>query len=371
MSDIESYEPRGTEIVSADGIWLEAHFEERMPRPGEALAVELPDGETLYAVVREHTGGGRLRAMLLGPSNRIEPGSPVRRTERPAGLSEPDSGPLELGAESLLPESDEGSWFPITWRDPDFDELRGEYPAVDIGVEGIDAVAPIAAGGVNLLVDLSDGRLDFAGLAARVADAEPGEETIWIGARRDAAPDWADEVVVPPGGSASRVVALRVATALAAHRRDAGRNSLVVGRLPAVSRTVASEDEVATEPGYGQLVDLLGSGLVSTQSAAITTLLHLPVSRQQQGVAPIVETLELGDVETQILVDDMGRFAPDRSTTSADLSREQRQRRRRGLRTVRLAQEAEERARLLGERELTEEQRAALEALQDLRADLG
>lgn len=371
MENIENYDPTGNEVLGTDRFWVELHFEVELPRVGEAVVIESGDGESVHASVRQHLGGHRVKALLLGPVGWLSEGMSAARCERPAGIELPEDGGLELTPNALIPRPDDDTdWFPLDWREPEFGEIAPTRPALETGYEGIDTIAPLTAGGINLLIDAGKANDALASLAERCRRELDAPSTIRLGSTADDGTSAGIEIETPrfQGG---RAIALRVATALAAHRRQNRRDTLLVASLPEVTRTVGSQEDTATAPGYGEIVDLLGSGLVSTNAGRITALLHLRIPESRAGIASIVETLDLGDVEAQIFVDEDGRFDPFRSTSDANLSEEQRRRQSEALSAFRRAEAAREKRRLFGDVELDNTDHNALQTVNSLRDELG
>ena len=371
MESIEDYQPRGTEVVATDDGHLEIFFDQPLPEPGDAVALDSPDGETLYAVVRRHLGSNRLRATMPQVPDWIAPGTPVSTPDVRAGLRL-DGGRLRLTPSALVPETDDENWFPIDWRDPDFAEVTADLAPLETGWNGLDTVAPLVAGGLNLVIDRSGSDEPFARIAERMADALASSDAVCVvSAPGSDAPDWADVTVEAPSSPYGGVFALRAAVALAADRRDRGRDVLVIGELPPVGRTVTSESEMNTTPGYGELIDRIGAGLTSTDDGRLTGLLRLPIPSTRSDIAPIIETLDLGDVEAQAFIDTDGRLDPDRSATDAPLEGDWRKRRNDALATLRRADKARDKARIFGETELSNDEKDAIERANALRDALG
>ncbi len=372
IDEIEDYEPRSTTVVAVDEGRLEIFADGGVPDDGEAVLLEADDGRQVHAVVRRHLGGRRIATFAPALPAWVEEGTPASPTGRPGGFRLRD-GRLVVAAENLEPEpdSDDPDWIPVDWTSPEFTALAANLPPIETGWESVDTLAPLTRGGLNLAIDRTDRPHSFRHLVERVHRDLEQAETIWLlDSPSDEAPDWAEIVVEPAAGPRSGMFALRTTVALAADRRDRGRETLVVASLPGVGRTVASEDDISTTPGYGELVDRIGSGLASTDQTHITTLLRLPIPTHQADLAPVVETLDLGDVETQLFIDEDARFSPRRSASDATLDDAHRERRAGARKTLRRADEARERAELLGERELTDEQRRALEREDELRESL-
>ncbi|MFB6373038.1 MAG: hypothetical protein ABEN55_07970 [Bradymonadaceae bacterium] len=367
MDDIEDYQPRETEVVATDRGRLEIFFDEPLPDRGNVVALDSPDGETVYAVVRRHLGGNRVRAAMPEVPDWLQVGTSATAPGGRAGLTI-EGGRLELDPGALVPETDDGDWFPIDWRKPDFADITAATAPVDTGYDGIDTVAPPVAGGLNLLIDQSNDASAFQRLAERVVDGVSSAEAIYVAdASGKTTPDWADTVVEPGAGAFGRIFAIRTAVALTSHRRDAGRETLIVGHLPAVGRTVADDEEVGASPGYGELVDRIGAGLVSTDDARVTSLFRLPVPRRHSDIGPIIETLDVGDVDAQLLIDTDGRFDPERSSSDAPLDDDRRARQTDARDTLRRAERARDKAQLLGKQELLPDEEAAIERADTLR----
>jgi hypothetical protein len=372
MDEIEDYQPPRTEVTGVDEGRVEIFVDADIPDDGEAVALESEDGDRVYARVRSHLGGRRIEADLPAMPNWVAEGVAASTTRRRAGFR-PTDGRLVVDADSLEPEPDEqtSEWFPADWTKPGFADIAADLPPVETGYESIDTVAPVARGGLNLVIDRSERPAPFHRLAERLHSELDEAETIWLlDGPSSEAPDWAETVIEPPTRAFGRMLGLRAAVALAAHRRDQGRETLVVAALPSVARTVTTDDEAPTTPGYEELVDRIGQGLTSSSEARITTLLRLPIPSRHADVAPIVETLGLGDVDAQLFVDDKSRFAPRRSSSDATLDEAHRDRQFDARDALRRADDARERAELLGERELTDAQLRALEREDELRERL-
>lgn len=377
MEEIESYEPKASEIVELEPASATAYFAETLPETGEAVAVggDENDVPKAHGLAVEQLGGRRVRLLFIGERPGIVVGSPVQSTGRRAGLELDETGAIDLRHQGIVPERDDASWFPLRWDSPAFSKLRGSFPALKLGYSGLDTIAPVAGGGVNLLIDTS-GRLDAARRLFRACvRLESPDATIWApystGLSADAeTPDWLDHPIRTGPDAHEHTAGIRTAVALGASLRDSLERSSVFLDLPPIGRTVSSPKDQAVGIGYDELVDRVASGLVSTERHAITTVLRLPVPDTSSGIESIVETLGLGDVDAQIFIDSSGRFAPDRSTSDAELDRDRREARTVALETLRIAERARDKRELLGEWELTERESAAIERATALRDDL-
>lgn len=372
MEDLESYEPTGSEIVDVDPVWLTVAVAGEMPTAGEALAIDVPDGDPVYVVAGERLGGRKLRAFRLDRRD-LETGFPVATTERRAGVRRPADGRLSVDETSIEPEPDDASddWIPLDRQPPPFESVRADFAPVETGYEGLDCVAPVVHGGTTLVIDNSGDRRSFDNVVGATATDRSDAAVLRAPVEPSESDSGDPDVLVESGRRApDRVAAIRLAVALAANRRDRGTPLVVAIELPAVSRTPGSAEEAATSAGYSELVDHIAATLASTDDAAATVLLRLPVGRAPDGLDQIVETLDLGDVDAQIFVDEEGRFVPNRSSSAADRADDDRSRADAALATIRRAEEARDKAKLLGRNELTEAERDALDRADTLRTDL-
>jgi hypothetical protein len=346
-----------------------------LPERGEAICLrseETDEAETVYGVAGEHLGGHKVRA-LVGPlPDWVAEGVPAEPTGRRAGFDAPPLHAVDLTTETIQPEGATDDWIPLTWQAPDFADLDGERPAVTTGWDHLDAAAPLADGGVNLLIDLSADTTVLESMADRLLmGTEPGS-TVWAPSPEERRGDGRIDYPVGRTGLTGHleVLALRLACALSVHRRDAGDETLTLLSLPPVAPTPSPDARPGGTAGYADLIDRIGSALASTRTARVTSLLYLPVPASVDGIDAIVETLGLGDVDVQIVVDRDGRFAPRRSTSDAERSPEVADRRDKILQTLHRAEQARDKARLLGEVELTDAERDALEQIDEYREEI-
>jgi len=372
MEDLESYEPKSSRVTSVEPGWITVYLEDRIPEFGEAVEVETDSGETVHAVARDRLGARNVRALILGAGEEIEEGASARATGRQGGFRLDDDGSADTRSTEVVPEPAERAddWIPIDWNRPDFDRLAGVHDPVETGYEGVDVVAPIAEGGLNLVVDHSGGPEPFRRLTEAVTAALSPSEIVGAPVHDDGASRRLTLPIRAANTSPQPIVAIRLAVALASHRRDRGDDLAVVVSLPPAAPTPAPDQTRGTEPGYGRIIDLLGEGLASTEEASITTLVRLAIPQDESGLGSIVETLDLGDVDAQISVDESGRFSPSRSTSTAAVSEERRRRAEGALNAIREAERVRDKRELFGELELSPEEREALNRAEKLRTDL-
>jgi hypothetical protein len=376
-----------------------ARFPDELPAIGEAVEVradDAPDAEAVVGEVRRHPGRRRVELLFFAAPDWLEAGCPARRLEHPAALRAPDSGRIDLDDLALAAKGP--GTVSLGAVRPPFAELDGERPALPVGHDGVDLVAPIATRGVDLVIDESDGDDAFAALAARVIEATDPDAivaTTSIELDTGAAPHtYVIEIqdgVGAAGATLERALALRAARCLGCWRRDAGDTTLVIADLPALApgpdtgwldpaHTTGRGPGEEADPPPGmridEVVDRMGDALVSTTEAPVTLLLRLPAAGTTLGTAEILETLALGDVDAQIVIDARGRFAPERSMSRATHGGEEAEggvdasRRRRALADLAAARELEDRAEIFGAEMLEDAERALLERVEELRAPL-
>jgi hypothetical protein len=309
---------------------------------------------------------------LGGAAGRLATGDAAERTGQPAALPMPDADVLDLAEAGVVPQG--ASTFSLSLEAPDFDQLDGARPPVELGFEPVDVVAPICEKGLNLVVDATvppdEDPGSFRHLADRLAAGLNTDTRIWIAAdRHSSGPEWVDTVIWPAQGDFGQVLAMRVGVCLAAARREAGQNVFLVGELPAAGTRSRDDSETAAGLSMGELVDQIGSTTASTRETAITTLLRLPAG-QLPGLDAIIETLDIGGADTQIFLDEDDRFQPRRSSSRADLDDVATERQKTWLETLHRAEQAREKRQIWGDVELSPAERETIEKAERLVASI-
>jgi hypothetical protein len=380
MDDLTSYEPKSSQVLDVDGAWLEVFFADMLPERGEAIAIE-PNDETtetepLHAVVRSHEGGRRVEAMCADAPDWLEAGCSVARTERPVHVDAPSVERLDVDARTFVPAEARPSTVPLAVEPPSFAEIDGTRRPLSTGWEPLDTLVPLVRGGLNLVVDHEPDSSLFDEFCRRAAESTDAEAQLSIApeprSSRDREEPWT-HVVVPSGGDHGRFVGLRIGLAWAARLRDEGREVLTATELPtprAPRRRPGHDDPDPRTPSLGEVVDRIASTLVSTDSAPITTMLRLPIADAPEGLDAIVETLDLGDVDAQVLFDDTGHLRPGRSNSDAELEGERVERRRRQLETLHRAEQLRDKRRIMGDVALTDDELEQLDRADRLEARL-
>ncbi|MFU8802966.1 MAG: hypothetical protein ACNA8W_04065 [Bradymonadaceae bacterium] len=357
---LEDYQAPTPHIESVHEYWIEAYVADDIPRPGEALGIVSPDGDRVYAEVRALTGARRVQAILPSMPSWLEPGLPVERTRKPVAFDTPTTGDLELRPTLLQPDGERG--VTLHSERPSMMELDGERPFVATGIEGIDLFSPVAGHGLNLVIDVNREVDTFGLLAERVAGSVSAAVTIVVGTDLPS-PDGNARRVVYEGTGPIHLMALRLGMRWAAHLRDQGQTVFVVAELPRPAPSGESRPPASASPSFGDVIDLMGSSLVSTRTGRITTLLRLPMEAHQEGLAHIIETMDLGAVDSQIFLSEDGRYEPSRSFSRADVDSE-RQAEAMGL--LSRAHRVKEKIALFGEFDLEEGDLEVLERMREL-----
>lgn len=387
--NIDDYQPRQPAVVGLDGDLLRAFMGDDVPRIGAALQVCSADGDSVYAAVRRHLGGREVEAMLLERPDWVRPGCAVHTTDRDAHLPAPTPGISRLGDLYIAPGTVQGaasadfSTTPATapttpaattialrTRPLSFAELRGARPPLATHIAPLDQLSPLAAGGFNLILDASPDPDVFDRLCARVAENLPVDTHLWLSADGRLAP-WATHQLQLDAAAPRLLTGLRVLSTWGAWLRDQGRDLLLCCELaPLVSQGFASPEEVARGVSIGQVIDHLGESLSSTHTGSITALVRLPLAASAAGIASIIETMSLGEVDAQIFVDEDARFDPYRSLSNADLSDDARQAQSRTLSALSRAAAAQDRLALWGEFGIEPDELEAIHAVDALRVRL-
>jgi hypothetical protein len=350
--DIESYEPRGDQVIEAQAHSAIVQFDGSPPEIGTALHVSR-NGESVYGRIASHEGNRRAQAIFAGSNADIEAGSSVEATDEPAAFRPPDEiGYLDFGLDALVPSSDAS--IPFEWTRPDFADLASARPALSLGDDALDLFSPVAEGGLNLVIDGAPAGDHVPQLEERVAETLDADLAIAVvSGSDDARPDWADVVVGAPEDAWGSAMALRAGICLAARERDRGRSIFVAGRLPALSATRrASASQKAEGVSMETLVNRIADGLLSVKDAMVTGLLQLPVPSGLEGTETIIESLGIGEPDAQILIGTDGCYDPGRSTSDADRDADARSREREARGILRQADELDDKRAIWGDQEL-------------------
>lgn len=372
--DITDYEERSPQVIDVEAGWVRAFVGDDIPRIGDALGIRSESGEEVFAAVRRHAGGRTVDAMLLGVPTWVQPGVEVFQTDESAHLTAPREGQSSIDALAIS-AGKELDTIPFDLRAPKFAELPGARPALHTGFAAIDRLAPLAHGGLNLILDTYTGPEAYDALAAHINAGKPSaagefDAVLWLSG--DArAPEWATHSLTFDGNAQRQLSALRVFMSWAVWLRDQGQNVLFCAELPPLaSRGVVDEVETAMGVSIGEVVDGLGSKLASTKAGTITTLVRLPLHASASGIEYIIETMDVGDVDAQITIDDQGCFDPYRSTSDADLDDEARSEKQKLLGVLSRAAAARDKAAMLGEFGLEPREEEALEKAEALQVRL-
>ncbi|MGM0559432.1 MAG: hypothetical protein ACQEVA_23825 [Myxococcota bacterium] len=363
--DIDDYKDREPQVAKVSGDWLEVFVGDDIPAVGHLLRISSPDGEEhVYAAVTAHTGGRVVRALIFDDPAWLAEGCAVETTQTRSAFPAPQRGTLELDRVSLSTEGETG--VPFELRSPGFTEMSSERPALELGLDGIDRVAPMARGGLNLLLDNQPGTGALHEIAQRTRNATDADAVIWVGAKKREAPDWPGYRIQAAQGR--EFAAYRLAMSWAQALSEEHGKLLVIAELPALSAGTATEVEIAMGVSIGDVIDTFGTALASTISTQITTLLWLPLAECADGIATIIETMHLGDVDTELFIDEDGRFDPFRSTSDADLDDAQQRARSDALRTLSKARDIREKVQMFGDDDVAPDEQEVLRTAEGLKS---
>ena len=197
--EIENYEERRPEVVSVQNGWLRAFVGDDVPRISDALGLRGADGKEAMAAVRRHAGGRQVDAMLLNVPDWVEEHTEVFITGEPAHIAAPSTGVIKLDDLAFCAGSTDGT-IPFELRSPSFAKLSGHRPRLEVGFSAIDRLAPMAGGGLNLVLDALANPKAFDALAAKAQGAGNYDQVLWL-AGDDRAPDWATHALTTGRGS--------------------------------------------------------------------------------------------------------------------------------------------------------------------------
>lgn len=359
--NFEDYQAPSPAVESVHPYWIEAFVADLSPRAGQALAIHSEQGEVVYAEVSALVGARRVQALLPAMPSWMRPGLEVAVIEQPIGFALPLDDDLHLGSALFVPHQS-GPTLALRGERPAMMDLDGERPVVSSGAPGIDLFSPVAGRGFNLVIDVSSTLEKFEGLVARVGEEVKPSTTIVVGI--DFSGPGRVGRVHFEGGPAVQLMALRVGMRWAAHLRDEGEQVFFVAALPGIEESGETRQPGKAMPGMGEVIDLMGSGLVSTAGASITSMIRLPMKAHRDGLAHIIETLDLGAVDSQIFIDETGRFEPTRSFSRAEVDPQVQARAGQLLAGV---HRIRERLQLFGEDDVESEEMEVLEQMERYR----
>lgn len=348
--DIENYEPRRHQITEVRGNWVRAFVGDDAPDAGEAMGLVGPDGQRVWAAVRRYAGHHTVEALVLDRPDWLAEGLAVEVPGAQAMVTGPRQGRSELDDLQIAPAGGLDAAVAFALPRPDFADIDASRPAIHTGVQALDDLAPVAGRGTTLVLDDLPHRGAFDNLFERVA-RQAGFDAVLFCARDAAAvPAAVTHHLALPDDPARMLAGLRVLLSWATWLRDQGKRLLIACELPPLSAPTlaASDAEIALGQSVGDVVDQIGGALASTTAASVTTLLRLPLADGPVGIDDIIETMSVGDVDTQIFVTDDGRFDPTRSSSNAELPAEHASRRDEALAVLHQAAKIEDKAAIFG-----------------------
>lgn len=370
---LRDYRPPQPALESFSGEGLVLYCGDDLPSIGTAAAVIGPDDHRLWTVVQRHAGARRVHAWSFATPDWLAPGLPIELTDRPAGFALPRDGVLRFDEEMIRPLGADDDGLPLWPEAPQWAELDPKRPSLNLGIDVLDVLAPIADGGLNLIVDTSSDDAVFHHLATRLFEAAEPRSLLVTAEDSPLLSKPSPSFHLPPrSGVQGHIAALQCTIALATELRQTP-SSLAVVELPPISSPPefdASNANKGPRSGIADIVARLGRHLVSTKDGRITTVLRLHVPQDPTGLGAIIDTLSLGDVDATLFVDGDGRFHPGRSHSRADVDDATALRRRELLQTLELAGRARDKSAIFGDQELTDAERRALEDSQTLRPSL-
>lgn len=303
---IAEYQPQHPRVVRVEGLKLEVFTGDARPALGEALEVAGPNaGEVVLARLIGHLGAGRGEALVLGAPEWLAAGCAVRTTGAQARWPQPDGEVWRVGASSWTTEGG----LPVHAEAPTLAQLDPARPELILEVDALDMLSPLPARGVTLVVDGSPTRRAFDALVSRVGERLAPDVALGATpAGAGALPGCGLHVEAPPQDA---LLGLRAALAWTRALRDAHAHTLVALELP----PLALPRELSASPGrlgltLGEVVTLLGDALASVHGHAVTTLIRLPIAQDMAGISVLAETLKLGEVDAQLVIDASGRLDP-------------------------------------------------------------
>lgn len=203
---------------------------------------------------------------------------------------------------------------------PKFGQLDGARVLMPTGMDALDVLSPLSQGGVNLVIDATTTRQGFMALRQRVSDALGDTVSPVTVHTTQGALTGAREVIPANPSREAFYMALKVAASWAASCRAQGEEQLFIVELPVMSTqeawqhySVSRGERSGREMSYAEVIGWIGDHFTSTTSARITTLVTFTMPGAEGDLGDIIDTMGLGDVDAVVVIDEQGRYAPQRS----------------------------------------------------------
>ncbi len=364
--DIDRYAPSAPCVQSVDHPWLTLFGADDLPTPGHLVSID----DQALALVFQHLGNSRALAWLppASSTSSITQGAPITPLHRPAITTlAPANHPIDPASLPLTPHpptSPTSADDLVLWPNPpDWTDLQPQRPALPIDLPPLDSLAPLATDGTHLIIDLSPDDQAFHSLCHRVHHHLQPASTLLIHPTSDGliTQPTAQHWHLQPTTLGARIYALQLAIALSPRLRQSPPALAVIDlpTPPSATPNPTGEPDPLTR-GIPDIIDRLATHLVATQGASLTTLLRLHIPASSSGLQTIIDTLHLGDVDATITIDHDGRFDPHRSHSRAELDSRQLSHQRELHRLLHRAQKIRDKAHLLDDDMLTEDEHRIL-----------
>lgn len=371
--ELSTYHTRTPHVLKVQGHLLTLFVSDDLPKVGHVVRV----GENTYARVLKHNGQRHVMAHVLSLTSDVCEGAHVtmlsKEEEACAAFPAPinNKNTMDLRSKSFVPASIQGS-IRFDVPKPSFMELDPKRDTLRTGINTLDLLSPLTHAGINLVIDASPSESAFAHIATRFVRATHTQDVLTVHIGDGPHTRWHVRERMVHAHLDAHITAIKALMLWAAKERSVRADQVVILTLPewtfegiSFARTRTGE-----ELNFSTLINLLGSALMSTKTGRITTLLRLPVHQSASGLLHIVDTLQLGDIDTQILIDAQGRYEPWSSrthTTHDDASKRREEARLRSL--LGRAHKLKERAAIVGD-DMEQEELDALQEADNLRITL-
>jgi len=362
LSRLADYDGAPLRVTEHHGAILTAFCGDNVPRLGEAVAIDADGQDTIWARVLGQEGNRHVRLHILSDPGASLEGASIERTGQQAAFPAPEGDVLDLSGASWVPDTVSGA-LGLRHARPGFAELEPNRPAAKTGIRAIDALSPIARHGITVVLDARPTPDAFLALVRR---ALPGlEASAILGTRSLGAHDLLTHTVDAP----DVLTGLRAVMSWAPSLRMDQTHTLVLVDVPAWRVTPDARPHAlnaASDALMTQVLTRLGDALVSTQSGRITTLARLQIDESASALGDIAETMGLGDVDAQLLLDADGVWDPRRSRSSADTDEDARAWAMQARAALGVELAAQDKLMMFGEDELTRRELDALELARGL-----
>lgn len=321
LSKLDDYTGALPHIERTHGHTLDVFVADETPRTGSTVRLTSPGEQDILARVTGHIKGRVFGAHVLHDlPSWVEFGVAVSLEPSILALPRPTEGTLDLHDVNFVTSS--AHTLSLSGTSPD----RPHPPQgpLELGIEALDIMTPFVPDGTNLIVDASGQESATTRIRERALEALAPDHVVALNIHGDAdtpkssGPGVWHHILSPPT-TFGWFYALRGAMSWVEHLRDQGHHVVFLVRLPILGDpqtfNLTPAPESRLNPTHRDIVDTIGSRMVSTDKGRCTSVLHLPLAPVVAEASILMDTVSFGDVDAQIVIRPDDTYAPHYSTS--------------------------------------------------------